>query len=177
MKWEIIKKEQIYKDYWKGIEKWKFRAEDCVDRDITIQISRSFVVVFGITEDKKILVIKEYFFACEKHLYSFVAGIVDDDKSPEEIAKSELLEEGGCEAREIINLGEFYLGKYVTGKGHIFLARGVKKVAEQNLEDCEDIEVEFIDYDKFIKMLEDGDIGAMPEIAAAYRALDYLGKL
>ena len=177
MKWEVIKKEEIYKDEWKGLEKWMFRSEGCVDKGITIQTARDSVVVFGITDEEKVLFIKEYYFALEKHIYSLVAGMVDDGKTPEQIAKSELLEEAGCEAEEIISLGSFCLGKYVTGRAHLFLAKGVKKVQEQSLEDCEDIEVNFVGLNEFKKMLENGEIGAIPEVAASYRALKYLNKL
>ncbi len=174
MKWELIKKEVIYQDNWKGMERWEFNIDGKYDKDITIQTSDDFVVVFGVTSENKVLVIKQYFAAAQKHIYAFVAGIIDDGKTPEQIAESELLEEAGCKAKEVINLGSFFYGKYITGKGYIFLAKGVEKIQEQSLEDCEDIEVSFVEMDDFKKMLRDGEIEALPEVAAAYRALDYL---
>ena len=176
MKWEAIKKEVIYKDNWKGLEKWKFNIDGKYDKDITIQTSDDFVVVFGVTPDNKVLVIKQYFAAAEKHIYAFVTGMIDDDKSPEQIAESELLEEAGCKADEFVNLGSFFYGKYITGKGYIFLAKGIEKVQDQDLGECEDIECSFVEMDEFKEMLKDGKIKALPEVAAAYRALDYLEK-
>lgn len=177
MKWKITNREVIYKDNWKGLEKWRFNDGGKNDKDITIQTSEDFVVVFGITDDKKILVIKQYFFAAQKHIYALVAGMVDEGYTPEQIAEAELLEEAGCIAREIIKLGTFFYGKYITGEGHLFLAKGIEKIQEQNLGDGEDIEVSLVEFENFKKMLADGEIAALPELATAYRAMDYLNNL
>lgn len=134
------------------------------------------VIVFGITDEQKVLLIKEYFVAAGQHVWSIVAGVVDNNDR-EATAKKELLEEAGCTAREWVYLGSSCMNKYRTGYTHFYLARGVEQVQDQQLEPTEDIEVFFESIETCKQLLRDGSIHDTPKVACAYRALDYLQLL
>ncbi len=54
-----------------------------------------------VIDGDKVLLEKEYRLACNKWIYSFPAGLVDDGETIEEAAKRELYEETGLELYEI----------------------------------------------------------------------------
>jgi len=78
MTWKKIGSKSIYQDYWKGLELWKMRSDKGVEKDISISLSRNTVVIFGITDDNRVLLINEYFFSQNKMVISLPAGMVNE---------------------------------------------------------------------------------------------------
>lgn len=175
-KWKLLGKENVYKDHWKSLEKWSMLNAHGRKSDFTIVIGRDVVVVFAITADEKVLVTHEYFMAQQKKMLGIVAGIVEQENI-KQVAIDELRQEAGCEAEEMVYLGSNNHGKYTTGDIHYFLAKDVKQVGPQELEENEDIEIEFVSLSEFKKMLRKGELESVLEVACAYKALDYLNKL
>ncbi|OGH58586.1 MAG: hypothetical protein A2725_02690 [Candidatus Magasanikbacteria bacterium RIFCSPHIGHO2_01_FULL_33_34] len=176
MTWKKIGSKSIYQDYWKGLELWKMRSDKGVEKDISISLSRNTVVIFGITDDNRVLLINEYFFSQNKMVISLPAGMVDDGMSPEEVAILELKQETGCKAKQMIFLGDLYRGKYVTGQAYVFLALGVEQVYEQDLEETENIEVNFVSLKELEDIMSQNKMKAMHQVSATYMALDYLKR-
>lgn len=174
--WKILGKESIYKNHWKGIENWKMENPHGHHTDFTIVVNRDVVVVFGITADEKVLVLHEYFMAQEKKMLGMVAGMVEQD-DVKQVAIDELRQEAGCEAKEMIYLGKTNYGKYTMGCVHYFLAKDIKQTGPQELEDNEDIDIEFVSLHKFKEMIKSGEMEPVLEVVCAYKALDYLKKL
>lgn len=174
--WKILSKEKIYKDHWKCVEKWRMQNPHGRANDFTIVINRDIVIVFGITADEKVLVTHEYFMAHEKKMLGMVAGMVEQDDL-KQVAMDELRQEAGCEAKEMVYLGKGNHGKYTTGAIHYFLAKDIKQVGEQELEENEDIDIEFVSLAKFREMLKSGELEPLHEVVCAYKALDYLKML
>ena len=112
-----------------------------------------------------------------KRFVTLVAGMVPTGTDPLEIAKVELREEGGCETKEWIELGSSLRGKWSTGELYFYIARGVEKKFSQDLEEAEDIDVEFISLADFKKILKNFKLQDATSVAGAYKALDYLGEL
>src|SRR3989344_1761583 len=103
--WKLLKKERRYDNFYKSLEEWTFRTPVGREKVYTIDVEPDTVIVFGLTRDDKVLVLREYFLAPQKRVLSLVAGLVDKDKTLAEIAIEELREETGCVAAEIIYLG------------------------------------------------------------------------
>ena len=105
------------------------------------------------------------------------AGAADLNEKPEHTARREFLEETGYEAME----GMRFLGPplWISTRSSWtrfwpFLALGCKKVAEQKLDDVEDIEVELIPLDEWIhKALS--EIEEPSAVVATFRALPHIG--
>ena len=64
------------------------------------EIRKNGVAIVAVDGDK-VLLEKEYRLACNKWIYSFPAGLIDEGETLEEAAKRELFEETGLELYEI----------------------------------------------------------------------------
>lgn len=104
------------------------------------------------------------------------AGLIDEGETAEEAAKRELLEETGYEAKELIRLRAFYGDPACcNSKTTLFLATGIKKVAEQHL-DVDEFLVYFdVSWDEFVKMVNDEVICDANTSMAYYSALKHIG--
>jgi 8-oxo-dGTP pyrophosphatase MutT (NUDIX family) len=67
-----------------------------------------YSAAIALTEDGKILVVRQYRPALERYTYELPSGIIDPGESPAETARRELLEETGYLAAHIEELGPMF---------------------------------------------------------------------
>lgn len=108
------------------------------------------VTVIPVTEDGKIILIEEEQPHIPLHLKN-VAGKVDTGETPEQAAKRELLEETGYDCKELVLWYKQNLVYKIDWTIYTFVARGCKKVAEQNLEGGERITPVLLSFEEFIE--------------------------
>src|SRR3990167_7476624 len=89
------------------------------------------VIVIPLTTDEKIIICDQEQPAREPFL-SMIGGMIDEGEEPLTAAKRELLEETGYEASEITLFDEFHPHIKLDWTVYTYLAKGCKKVAEQN---------------------------------------------
>ncbi len=176
MPWKILSKKEVSHNQRERTEDWQVQVSSGAIKSFSISIGRDVVVVFGIPRDQRVLMIREYFVALERTVWSIVAGVVDGG-SHKEAAEKELREETGCAAGELVYLGATQMGKYRVNFAHFYLAKDVESVGPQELESGEEIEVVFVSLDEFLKLLRAGEVQDGLRVAGAYRALDYLNLL
>lgn len=172
--WKIIEKEDISPSKWRRMERWKVQTHKNKEEDVFISLLGDSVIVFGLTDENKVLVLTQYCIGPQEYLKTFVAGFVDGDNSAEETIKHELQEEAGCSAKEIIYLGNSHRSKWGVGKVHFYLAKGIIQNLEQELEGLEDISVEFISLEELEKLLDESKIHDIASATCAEKALRYL---
>ncbi len=117
---------------------------------------KDFAMVLAITQDKKIVLIKNYRVPIEKYCIEFPAGLLDKpNENPEEAARRELLEETGYAGENFIPL-ESYASSVsaLNNFAHPFVVVNAKKIAEPALEDSEDIEVIEVPCDELYSFYE-----------------------
>ena len=146
--------------------------------DYYVRESHGFVVIFAVTTDERIVLVRQYRYGSDAIHLELPAGTVDAGEDPMDCARRELLEETGYAAP----LWEFVGGYYAepvrsNSKAYVFLARDAQKTQVPALDATEVIEVEEATLDELRTMLQDGRIDAGHAVAAAYRVLDRLGKL
>ncbi len=106
----------------------------------------------------------------------FPAGLVEDSEDDFlSTAKRELLEETGCIADEFIDLISFYSDPACcTSETHLFLALGVKKVQEQELDFDEFLTVFKLPIKDVYQLLEEGQIKDVNSIIGLLKSKEYL---
>jgi len=134
------------------------------------------VVIIPFTEDKKIILIKQYRHPVRSIKYEVPAGYVEkEDKNPIISAKRELMEETGYKPKKLIKLGKaFALSGLLTNTIHFFLALDCKKISDQHLDKDEEIEVKETTLDKALVLLKKSDIMDLGSVSAILMTKDYL---
>lgn len=108
-------------------------------------------VVFAVTDDGKIILTEQE--QPDKDLFIGAAGgRVEEGEDVLNTAKRELLEETGYQAKEyILWFAQQPVGK-IDWTVYNFIAKGAKKVAEQNLDSGEKIKLKMVSFDEFLQM-------------------------
>lgn len=101
-----------------------------------------YTAVFVLTEDCKIIILRNYRHAINEITLSMPGGMLDPGEDPIEGIKRELLEETGYVTKNWELLGS-YTGNSTRGCGtyHLFFATGAYKIQEANSGDLEEIEL------------------------------------
>lgn len=132
---------------------------------------QEFVAVIGLTPDNKVVVARQFRVGPEKVYQELPGGFVDKGEALEVAALREFQEETGYKPNDITYLGGYHKGAYMNATWHVFWATGCEKVAEQELEAEEHIEIDLISIDQLI---ENGKTDAMTDATAVLMAYDKL---
>lgn len=167
--WRVRHREQVLNgDPWLCVWREDLTLPDGreVDRFFTIEMP-DYVVIVATTTSGRILTLRGYKHGPRRVCTSLPAGFVEAGEAPLEAARRELLEETGYAAEQWEALGSFVNdGNRGGGRGHLFLARGARRVAEPNSGDLERATVECFSLADLLQAAERGDIGDIPNAAA-----------
>ena len=120
----------------------------------------NWVQIIPLTPEHQVVMIRQYRHGCGRTFLELPGGLIDgDDRSPQETATRELLEETGYRAKDLVLLARTYPQPAVlTHSGFTYVATGVERVAELMLDAAEDIEVCLIDLQRVQEMIRRGEI-------------------
>ncbi|GIW50554.1 MAG: ADP-ribose pyrophosphatase [Anoxybacillus sp.] len=118
------------------------------------------VAVLAITEENKIVLVRQYRKALERVLVEIPAGKLEKGEAPLETAKRELEEETGYVCEKMEPLHSFYTSPgFADELVHIFLAKGLTKKSEkQMLDDDEFVDVLEVTLEEALNMVEEKQI-------------------
>lgn len=134
------------------------------------------VAVVPITEDGQVVMIREYKHGVGEVMLKYSAGFIDAAEEPDVAAARELKEETGYEAQRWSTLLVVASDPAKSlGRTHLFLAEGAQKVAEQQLEATEQVEVVLLTPAETLQKIERGEIWETASIAATFLAGRKLG--
>ncbi len=135
-------------------------------------------VVVPITNEGKLILVKQYRYPLQKFLIELPAGKLDLNEDPMLCAVRELQEETGYKSEDVIKLGSISTTPgFCTEILHIYLARDLKD-GDHNREEGEyGMQVFEFSFDEVENMIRNGEIIDSKTICGIYMAKNYLNKL
>ena len=177
--WETLGSEYTLNDKW-----FRLRADRCrTERGTIVEPyyvaeMTDWVHITAFDEQDRILVTRQYRHGTAHVSLEIPCGTMDEGEDPAAAMLRELREETGYVTDELENLGFFYPNPArQNNRAYNFLARTVRKVGEQDLDDCEDIEIDFLPVDEILRLIENGEFCHSIHVACVMTALAKTGHL
>lgn len=180
MDWKLVNSEYLYKEPWLTLRR------DVCETPAGVLVNPYYVLeypdwvcVMAVTEDDKVILIRQYRHAYGKVLLEIPGGVMDaTDSSAEVAARRELLEETGFAFDQFYDLGGVsHNPSTSTNLTHLFLATGGKKVQEQQLDENEEIEVILEDIKAVETMLKERLFVQSLHVSCLHYGLEKLREL
>jgi ADP-ribose pyrophosphatase len=180
MKWKILSSEYLFHDLWFKVRKDRCETPDgrIVDPYYVYEFP-GWVTALALTEDGKVILERQYRHALGEICIETPGGCVDDtDKNMEAAIARELLEETGYAFTSFEYLGKISANPSTNNNlMHMFLAKGGKKVASQNLDPNEDIQVELVSTEELKQLLRENKIVQAMHVTCILYGLAKLDEL
>ncbi len=178
MSFKVINSEYISKHHYFTARKDAYQTPEnkIVDPYFVVELPTS-VCALAITENNEGILVKQYRYPVDQELYEIPGGFVDPGEQPSQAIERELLEETGYEFNSL-----HYLGVTCANPGvlnnftHLFVALGGKKVAEQSLDENEEIEVILKPLDELRTMLLHSEIKQSMHALCMFQAFEFLRR-
>ena len=167
MPYELIEKQVVYDGKKVRLELRHFRDVESGKRHVReIVVHAGAVVVIGLIDAQRLLLIRNKREAVGQILVELPAGTLERNENPMNAAGRELLEETGYIAGRMKLLGTFFTSPGILSeKMYAFVAYDLKK-SHSALEEGEEIELLDASLDESIEMIRDGRIIDGKTIAA-----------
>jgi 8-oxo-dGTP pyrophosphatase MutT (NUDIX family) len=180
MNWKKLDSKYLFRDNWLTL-----RADRCERPDGKI-IDPYYVYEFpdwvtavALTKEKEIILIKQYRHALGETVIEIPGGCVDaSDQNLEEACTRELMEETGYRFERMEYLCKTSANPSTNSNlMHIFLATGGEKIAEQKLDEAEDIEILLLSIDQVKQLLRSNQLLQSMHVTALLYGLNRIGEL
>ncbi len=174
MKFSELNREKQYQGQVFDVAKVHMGLPDGRERDYDLVEHGNSVTILPVDDDGNILFVSQYRLGSGATLLELPAGVLDPNESPLTSAKRELREETGKDARELIELGGFYLApgysdEYMT----VFLAKGLFN-APLDADEDEFIELKVLTIKDAYQQARTGELQDGKTLAALILAQAYL---
>jgi len=128
-------------------------------RPFSVIDTADWVNVVGLTEDDRVILVRQYRHGVDRVSLEIPGGVVDPGESPADAAARELREETGFAGTAPIHLGTVEPNPAILGnRCHTYLIRDCRPAGEQRLDPGEDIEVATLPRGDVARAVADGRI-------------------
>ncbi len=180
LKWKILSSEYLYKATWFTIRKDKCETPDqkIIDPYYVYEFP-TWVTAVALTENNEVVMVRQYRHALGETIMEIPGGCVDDtDPSLQAGIERELLEETGYTFTDYEYLGKISPNPSTNNNlMHMYLARGGRKVQEQQLDHNEEIEVYLFSIEEIKQMLKENKILQALHVTCLFYGLNKLGYM
>lgn len=172
--WTEVKREQIFEEFGRGLERRRYRLPDDRETDFILKTGSDSVACLALTPDQQVILVRQFRPGPAKLLLEIPGG----GRLPEEslliAAERELLEETGY-CGEVQYVGSVIPCAYASYTKHFLVALNCEKVREPQVEENgELLEVVLLSLTEFRTHIRTGQ---MTDVEGAYLCLDHLGLL
>jgi ADP-ribose pyrophosphatase len=139
--------------------------------DFEIWNERDTVAVLALTPNREVVLVRQFRPGPEEVLLELPGGVIEEDQTPLEAARAELLEEAGYDGK-FASAGEALANAYSTRTKHLFTATECRSVAAPEPDEfTEPVLLSLADFRDHLRG------GRLTDVDAGYRGLDHLGLL
>ena len=169
-KWKINSTREIFASHIVNLEgRMSVNPRNGKEDEYYIASFPDWCNVIGITPKNEIILIKHFRHGSRDFEIEFPGGCIDEGENPLNAGKRELLEETGYEGNQPVQIANFSPNpSFQTNRCYTVLIENVRQVAEQSLDEGEDIEIFKRPINEIPKMIKDGEITNSMIVAAFY---------
>jgi ADP-ribose pyrophosphatase len=179
MEWKVLASEYLFKEPWLTVRKDKCQLPNghVIPSFYVIEYP-AWVNVFALSEEGQVVMVKQYRHGIKQTSLELPGGVVDEGEEVEAAARRELMEETGYEFASYEYLGKICANPSTTNNFmHMYLAKGGRKVGEQDLDHSEEIEVMLVSIDEVKQLVRENKIVQSLHTNCIFYALEKLGTL
>ena len=169
--WKVLESEYLVRRPWLTARRDRLELPDGrIIPEYYVLEYPNWVNVIAITKDGQFVMERQYRHAARKISLELPCGVMEEGETPLEAAQRELLEEtgfGGGQWKKLMELSPN--PSAMSNMTHCFLAIGVKKIAEQHLDETEELSVLFMTKEEVKRMLNENQICQALMVAPLYK--------
>lgn len=173
-KWRLLASQTVLDSRYFRVRKDKLELPggEVID-DYYVREGRGFSAVFALTQDRRIVMVRQFKYGIGREVLELPAGFIDEGEDPIQCAARELAEETGYVAQSLEYVRSFATEPSNSGfEMHLFLARNAQKTVAQHFDPTESIEVELYGIEEVRALIARGEIDVAPQVAAIYYILE-----
>jgi ADP-ribose pyrophosphatase len=176
--WKKLSSHYIHKGPWATLRSDRCEMPDGrIVEDYYVLEYPNWVNAVAVTEDNKILMVQQYRHAAGIVSLEIPGGVMEAGELPEDALRRELLEETGYQFDDFELLCITYANpSTANNKTFCYLAKGGKKVQEQDLDEHEELIVNTYTTNEVKQLLADNKIVQALHCTGLFYALMKLGK-
>lgn len=138
---------------------------------------REYALIVALT-NKGIPMARQYKHGLESFSLDLPGGYLETNEEPILCAKRELLEETGITAAKWLHLTSLVLdNNRGNSKTHFFLASDTRAESIPNLDETEELSIDYYTWEQLSSMVDQGQITSLPTVAALHIAQHHLNKI
>lgn len=132
------------------------------------------VGIVALTDDNKILMVRQFRKPIEKEIIEIPAGKLEKGEDPLECGKRELEEETGYKAKEFVSLGYLYPSPgFANEVTHLYLAWGLEK-GNVNPDEDEYLDILEMSVEEAYSAIMKNEINDAKTVIGFFKALEYI---
>ena len=178
MKWKVIESTYLHREPWLTIRKDKCELPNgSIIPSFYVNEYPEWANAFGLTKEGKVVMVRQYRHGIGSVETELPGGVIEADEDVKGGVEREMLEETGYKFENFEYLGKISANPSTTNNFmHMFLATGGEKVAEQALDEEEDVEVLLMTIDEVKSLVKENRIMQSLHVNCILYALLRLGQ-
>lgn len=172
-KWDIIKDKKVYETPIFSLHEREFLpTKKSSTVNFYVLEAPHWINILALTPENNVVLVEQYRAGIHESSLEIPGGMVDENESPEEAAKRELLEETGYQSKKWTSLGKVSANAAILNNyTYMYLAEDCIKVDEQNLDKNEDIDIHILEMKEFLELVKNSTVHHSIVVAAVAHLL------